>query len=431
MYNEDIKYIVASLEAIMLRDGYSQLVINACIHKAKLDSQTAKLHRKVVYGVVENYLYLEEFLNRLVNKKIKAKLKFFMLAALYELHFLDGRKAHAVVNRYVDTAKIDHKGSEKFVNAVLRRSLREPLAREVENTAEEIALKYSYPLWLVTHWLAIFERDKTISILQHSHDKSPLHLRVNPIRSDRSALITKLLDDDVEAVINDKLDNAVVVTGFGKRSLDDWDAYVEGYCSVQDLSAMLVGHVAGAKAGDQVLDLCAAPGGKTMDLAERVYPDGKVIANDKYQHKMNLIEENALRLGLDKVVKTNLSDGRILNEEWRNRFDLVLVDAPCSGLGTIAKNPEIKYRKTEKDIIRLASIQMELLKTASAYVKTGGRIIYSTCTIEPRENRLLVERFLSENQNFYLLPTKFGDMIEILPAGEFSDGFFIAVLEKM
>ncbi len=430
MYNKDIKYIVESLEHIMLRSGYSSLSIQKTLRKAKLDRQTENLHRKVVYGVVENYLYLERFLDSLVTKKIKARLKFFMLAGLYELHFLDGRAAHAVVNRYVDTAKEDYKGSEKFVNAVLRRSLREVLARDAEESASDISLKYSYPLWLVEHWIENFGREKTIDIVKHSHKKSPLYLRFNPTKTNAEDLIAKLADDDINAILDDKIDNALSVQSFGEISLDDSDAFVEGYFTVQDLSAMLVGHLAGAKAGDKVLDLCAAPGGKTMDLAERVFPSGSVLANDKYKHKLNLIDDSALRLGLNKIVKTSLFDAKELKQEWCSAFDIVLVDAPCSGLGTIGKNPEIKYRKTLADIVKLSKVQLEILNAAANYAKVGARLIYSTCTIEPLENRLLVQKFLTQHSNYNLLPTVYGDMLEIYPAGEFSDGFFICVLER-
>ncbi len=436
MYNSDIKYIVKSIGQIMLKGGYSTIVINRVLAAANLTVREEKTHRNTVLGTVENWLYLEYLLKRYVAKKVRGDLKCFLMAGLYELHFTSGRPNHAIVNRYVDTAKRDFPKNEKFVNAILRRSLREVPDLTALPAVQQLSLKYSFPTWLIELWNAQYGAAICRQIIENSHAQRGLFLRVNQNKISRSALLANLRAAGLtaEPAI---LDNAIYVSAFGEQRLTDLAAFKDGAFSVQDLSAMLVGHLAAAKLGDEVLDLCSAPGGKALDLAERIGPTGRLVACDIHEHKLKLIRAAADRLKLANIA-VELSDAGQYRADFDSRFDVVLLDAPCSGLGTIGKKPEIKYRKTAADIAKLQIIQQKMLEQASKYVKVGGNLVYSTCTLNDLENRLQVEAFLKRQPHYRLvepnlantvLPTR-AQQVEIIPGGAWSDGFFIAVLQR-
>ncbi len=438
MYNSDIKWIVKSIVQIMMRGGYSTIVINRVLKSAGLTQREENTHRNTVMGVVENWLYLEYLLSLYVDKKVRGELKCFLMAGLYELHFTDGRDSHAVVNRYVDTAKVDYPKNEKFVNAILRRSQREVPDLSILKPLRAMSLKYSFPEWLIKMWTEQYGKALTEQIMANSLAQRGVFLRVNCRQTSRRALLDELMSNGVAAA-EAKLPNAIAVKSFGECRMTDLEAFKAGRFSVQDLSAMLVGHLCAAKPGDQVLDLCSAPGGKALDLAERIGDDGHLIACDIHDHKLKLIEQSADRLKLCNLA-IEKSDARALRTDYLNRFDVVLLDAPCSGLGTIGKKPEIKYRKTARDIENLANIQQKMLERAAKYVKIGGNLVYSTCTLNRMENGDQIAHFLAERPNFRLvepreridleLPVVNG-MVEIVPGAEWSDGFFIAILKRM
>ncbi len=388
--------------------------------------------------MVENWLYLEYLLSLYVNKKVRGALKCFLMAGLYELHFAAGRQPHAVVNRYVDTAKLDFPKNEKFVNAILRRSLREVPSLASLPLKQQLSLKYSFPEWLIDLWQKQYGLETCRAIMSSSLEQRGVFLRVNTNEIARAALVEQLraLGIVAEPAI---LPNAIAISSFGDNRLTELAAFKSGQFTVQDLSAMLVGHLAGAKAGNRVLDLCSAPGGKAFDLAERVGQTGELIACDIHPHKLKLISDAAMRLKLNNI-KTEISDAMQFRADFVKGFDIVLLDAPCSGLGTIGKKPEIKYRKSLDDIKKLQNIQQKMLEQAAKYVKVGGNLVYSTCTLNQFENDMQIVDFLKSHPQFNLvpaaqlttvdLPTRDG-MVEIIPGNDWSDGFFIAVLKRI
>ncbi len=437
MYNEDIKWIVKSIQQIMMKGGYSTIVINRVLAEAKLTLRQERTHRNTVLGAVEYWLYLEYLLKCYVDKKVRGALKCFLIAGLYELHFSSGRQPHAIVNRYVDSAKVDFPKNEKFVNAILRRSLRE--RPDLANLPEtlQLSLKYSFPQWLIEMWSAQYGADVCLRIIKNSLAQRGVFLRVNPNGTSRAALLRALAADGVVAEPA-RLPNAIAVSSFAGKRLTDLAAFQNGQFSVQDLSAMLVGHLAAVQEGDQVLDLCSAPGGKALDLATRIGPSGHLLACDIHAHKLKLIEAAAKRLKLTNI-SCQLSDASQFRADFVDRFDVVLLDAPCSGLGTIGKKPEIKYRKTPADIAKLQNIQQNMLEQASKYVKVGGNLVYSTCTLNHLENRDQIATFLKRYPQYRLLPVaelsefevpQNDGMVEIIPGDGWSDGFFIAVLQR-
>ncbi len=438
MYNRDIKWIVKCIVQIMMRGGYSGIVINRVLKSADLTRREENALRNTVLGVVENWLYLEYLLSLYVAKKVRGELKCFLMAGLYELHFTDGRASHAIVNRYVDSAKVDYPKNQKFVNAILRRSQREVPDLSKLNPLRAQSLKYSFPEWLIAMWSKQYGASTTEQIMKNSLAQRGLFLRVNAQQTTRQKLLDALLKDGVAAAPA-ALPNAIAVRSFGESHLTDLAAFKAGHFSVQDLSAMLVGYLSGAKPGDQVLDLCSAPGGKALDLAERIGASGHLIACDIHDHKLKLISQSADRLKLCNLT-VEKSDAATLRSDFIDRFDVVLLDAPCSGLGTIGKKPEIKYRKSIQDLEKLANIQQKMLERAAKYVKNGGNLVYSTCTLNQMENRDQVKRFLCEHDNYALvepsgkfavpLPVVDG-AVEIVPGAQWSDGFFIAVLKRI
>ncbi len=422
----------------MQKGGYSNIVINRVLASADLTVREEKTHRNTVLGAVENWLYLEYLLQLYVAKKVRGELKCFLAAGLYELHFARGREAHAVVNRYVDTAKVDFPKNHKFVNAILRRSLREVPDITQLPLEQKLSLQYSFPIWLIDLWRKQYGMATCQSIMANSLAQRGVFLRVNQNQISRSELLSELQVNGltVEPAI---LPNAVYVSAFGEKRLTELSAFQSGLFSIQDLSAMLVGHLAGVKPGDKVLDLCSAPGGKALDLAERIGPHGQLLACDIHKHKLKLIRRAAQRLKLNNIA-VELSDATQHRPDFEGNFDVVLLDAPCSGLGTIGKKPEIKYRKNRQDITKLQIIQQKMLEQAANYVKIGGNLVYSTCTLNDLENRTQIINFLKRHHQYRVrtvshltdmaLPTK-DDMVEIIPGNGWSDGFFIAILQRI
>lgn len=438
MYNPDIKYIVKSLYKIMSEDGYSNLVINQVLGESGLVLRDRRTHRQIVYGTIENWLYLSYVLKRFSKKKIKNNLRIFLMAGLYELLFLSGRQAHSVVNRYVDTAKVDYPYATKFVNAALRHAQRNQIDLSRLPAAERLSIQYSHPRWLVARWLELFGQAKTHDILKTNLSSKAIYLRVNRQKITTDQLLKDLQAVGVVAKKSEVLDYAIKVEQFNTADFTELNSYQLGHFSVQDLSSMLVGEVLPLAPNAHVLDLCAAPGGKACAIAERIVDNGRVIACDIHAHKIKITKDHAVRLSLaNMTVKFN--DATKFNHNFVESFDHVLLDAPCSGLGIISKKPEIKYRKHIDDIYDLAKIQENMLDIACKYVKVGGNLLYSTCTIDPIENENQIDSFLKRHSNYQLLDIKEmldqavpsrGGMVSILPNEQWSDGFFIAVLTR-
>lgn len=438
MYNSDIKYIVKSLYKIMQEDGYSNLVINQVLNESDLTARDRRTHRQIVYGTIENWLYLSYVLKQFSKKKVKNNLRMLLMAGLYELLFLKGRKAHSVVNRYVDTAKVDYPYATKFVNAVLRNAQRNQIDLSALPIAERLSIQYSHPRWLVMRWLELFGQAKTSQILEANLSPKAIYLRVNRQKVTVDQLLADLQDAGVVAHKSEVLEHAIKVDQFNTSDFTELHSYKAGHFSVQDLSSMLVAEVLPLAPDARVLDLCAAPGGKAGAVAERLASSGKVIACDIHPHKIKITKDHAVRLGLSNLTVI-FNDATKLNRDFIKGFDHVVLDAPCSGLGIISKKPEIKYRKYIDDIYDLAKIQENMLDIACKYVKIGGNLLYSTCTIDPIENEYQIDSFLKRHPNYQLLnientldkaiPSHDG-MVSILPNEQWSDGFFIAILTR-
>lgn len=404
--------------------AYSNLSLNSFIEKNRPDSPA--FVRELVYGVLRNKLLLDWFLGQLIPsglKKIKKQDMTLLRMGVYQLSYMKSVPEYAAVSETVNMAKKLARGRERFINGVLRGYIRnrQQLAlpdREV-NLEEYLSIVYSVERWIVRLWKDAYGAEKTEALLRASNETPELAVRVNLMKTDRKSLKEKLEALGFEAAESEVSDRALLVKGSG---LLDTELYREGMFSVQDEASILASDALDAKPGDCIADVCAAPGGKTFATAELMAGKGVIYAMDKYEHKLKLMEAQAKRAGIDNI-RLLQHDSTVPVEELKGQMDKVLADVPCSGLGVMRRKPEIKY-KGRQELNELIERQRQILLAAASYVKAGGTLVYSTCTINPAENEKQIVEFLRGNKDFKALEQK-----QLLPDGG-TDGFFICRMRK-
>lgn len=423
MNSREIAFL--TIEEVFYRQSYSNIALNNNIRKYGAEEDEGFI-REIVYGVIENKLYLEYIIKKVSSlklKKIHEKIYVILVMGVYQIYFMDRVPESAAVNEAVKLAKkYGNRGSVGFVNGLLRTIVRrkEELADvKIQDRKHNLSVRYSHPLWLVERWVDEFGYEFTEKLCKANNDVAKFTIRVNPIRTTKDKLIGDLLGQGYQVLESEISKDSLIVKNPG--SIFKTGEFLAGDFTVQGESSSLVGDVLDPREGSLVLDTCAAPGGKSLHMAEKMGNKGQVIARDIHLHRLSMIEENVKRLGLS-IVRVQEHDARILDESLRGRVDYCLVDAPCSGLGTIRKNPEIKYNRSYEDLVELSRLQAEILNTSKDYVKKGGILVYSTCTIGRMENDDIVEAFLRENEDFELL----GDFIKLYPNINDTDGFFIS-----
>lgn len=418
--------------------SYSNILLDSSLRKQPLDDVEKRYVSRLVYGVIERLKLLDYNLSLYLRQPLK-KLKPQVLTALrigtYEILFCDAIPNSAAVNESVELVK---KNSCAFasglVNAVLRNVSRNGLKYPDENDDEYLSIKYSCEKWICDEWTDHFGVEETVKILENSVGAAPIYIKVNTLKTDVTALSRKLKDENAQSFLVDGFDDALVIEPSGSPA--DLECFKEGLFHVQDLSSQIACKLVGAKRGEKILDVCAAPGGKSFTLCENMCGEGQLVSCDIYPQRLNLIENGAKRLGIC-ILETVLNDASVLNESFET-FDRVLCDVPCSGLGIIRRKPEIRYKFIE-DIDKLVDLQYHILCVSSNYVRPGGRLVYSTCSLNRRENEENCIRFLKEHGDFRSFPvdscSEFGvvedNMINILPGRRNTDGFFAAVFERV
>ncbi|MBU5672884.1 16S rRNA (cytosine(967)-C(5))-methyltransferase RsmB [Paenibacillus brevis] len=438
------------LTAVEQESAYSNLLLNGALQKSGLSGPDAGLATELVYGTIQRLNTIDFLLEPFVTKgmgKLAPWVRNLLRMSFYQLYYLDRIPPHAVVNEAVNLAKKrGHQGISGMVNGVLRNVLRrkeELKLPEGLSPVQRIALEHSHPEWLVARLLEQYGEQTAESICRANNEPPSISIRVNRAKTSREDMLKLLKEQGLSAAPSKLSRDGIVVEGGGNMALTPW--YREGLISVQDESSMLVAEALDPEPGMSVLDCCAAPGGKTCHIAEMMQGSGLVLANDIHPHKAKLVEDQANRLGLTNI-DISTGDASKLGERLeRNSFDRILLDAPCSGLGVIRRKPDLKWAKTAGDIAEIAGIQRTLLDTAGALLKPGGLLVYSTCTIEPRENVEMVSSFLSRHPEFELAEDKpsaweteplaeasaRGSLgLQILPQDAHSDGFYIARLRK-
>jgi 16S rRNA (cytosine967-C5)-methyltransferase len=433
-----------SLVAIEKNQSYSNLLLNNTIEKHELSPKDVGLLTELTYGTLQRRMALDYYLEPFVkdNKKLANWVHHLLRLTLYQMIYLDRIPDRAAIYEAVEIAKSrGHKGIASLVNGVLRSIQREglPSMEEVSDPNKRLSLETSHPEWLITRWVNQFGYEKTKEMCEVNLTAPLQTARVNLTKISRDECVAILEEDGFQIEKSPIIPEAIRSL---KGNLASTIAFKYGMFTIQDESSMLAAYALGAKQNEFILDACAAPGGKSTHIAEKMDNTGEVISVDLHQHKVRLINDNAKRLGLENI-KTSVSDSRQIQEKFnKESFDRILLDAPCSGLGVMRRKPDMKYTKTEKDIERLSTIQQDLLMSVSPLLKKDGILVYSTCTVDKEENEYTVKKFLENNPEFEgdlsfknRMPEAIQPLItsfdlQIFPHDLGSDGFYIAVLRK-
>ena len=421
------------LEDVFINQAYSNIALNKHLKGSQLSATDKGLATELVYGTVTRKLTLEWYLSHFIEDrdKLDSWLYVLLLMSVYQLQYLDKLPDHAVVNEAVELAKLRKKGSEKLVNAVLRRILREglPDIASIKRKNKRDSIAYSLPVWLVSKLKEEYGEERAQAIFESLLKRNKASIRVTDLS--RKEEIKTLLSASDSILSN---------TGLVKEQghFAGHHLFAEGAITIQDESSQLVAPTLHLQGEEQVLDACAAPGGKTVHIASYL-TTGQVTALDLYDHKLNLIQENAERLGVADRVRTEKLDARKVHDFFgQNCFDRILVDAPCSGIGLLRRKPDIKYNKETADFMSLQEIQLEILGSVCQTLRKGGIITYSTCTIVSEENFQVVQTFLERHPEFeqVKLEHECKDILKdgcilITPELYGSDGFFISQFRKI
>ena len=396
-----------------------------------LDRRDAALAARLTYGVLQNRALLDFHIGRYCNqgnRDLEPVILDIMRIGAYQILFLDRVPSSAAVNRAVEMTKAHRRPrAAGMVNAILRKLSRE---KDQLPQPEDLSVRYSHPKWLTEKYLELLGEEAEAA-LAADNLPVPTVIQRNPLKASEEALLAAL--SGAEVTPHPWLSGCYALTGAG--NLEQLESFQRGEFLVQDAAAALVPKVAGCLPGQRVIDVCAAPGGKSFAAAMAMEDKGEVLSFDIHPHKIRLIEEGAARLGLTSV-HAALRDGRDPDPALFGTADVVLCDVPCSGLGIIRKKPDIRY-KDPAPLAGLPRVQLAILRGAAGYVKTGGALVYSTCTILPEENRQVVDAFLREDGRFALEPFALdgpvgeteGD-VTLWPHRHQTDGFYICKLRK-
>lgn len=398
-----------------------------------LDRRDAALATRLCYGVLQNRMLLDNWIETYSNRKPE-KLQPIVLdilrLAVYQLRFMDKIPPSAAVNEAVEQAKRSaNPRAAGLVNAVLRAMLRDP---ERLALPEDLSLRYSHPAPLVELLTENVGEDRIAALLASHNDFPPTCVQVNSLRADTANVTERLIAEGYSVISHPWLPDCLLLTGgTPERS----DSFQNGLIYVQDPAAKLAVLAGDPKPGMELLDCCAAPGGKSFAAAIRMGNDGCITACDLHPHKIELIRKNGERLGLD-CIHAAVRDASVSEPSWSGRFDLVISDVPCSGLGVIRKKPDIRYKNLDA-ISGLPEIQLRILNAQAEHVRRGGVLLYSTCTILKRENEQVIDAFLRSHPDYaaeaFDLPGELkapDGMLTLLPCDHGTDGFFIAKLRR-
>lgn len=409
------------------------------------DARDRALATELAYGVTRRRAALDAELMPLCTRSLdglEPSVRAALRLGLYQLRYTDRIPVYAAVAGAVDLARRHARpAAAGLVNAVLRKAAAAgPPAPPESASAAALAKEHSHPEWLVRRWLARLGPTDAERLLQANNQAPSVTLRANCLKADGTALAAELTAAGIPSRPGRWLPEAVVL-GHGTAP-GRLEAFNAGRCTVQGEASMLVGHLADPARGAFCLDVAAAPGGKATHLAERMRNEGTVIANDTAAGRVDLCRSAAARLGLN-CIRTHVADGRTLPSEFAERCDVVLADLPCSGLGALAGRPDLRWHKREGDIATLAVLQAQLLAAAGRCVKSGGRLVYSTCTTEPEENEAVVADFLAAYRDFEpedvrprlpeelaAQPGAAAGLVRLWPHLHGTEGFFIAVMRR-
>ena len=407
---------------IQKNSGYSNLALDGELRKNQ--AKNPSFVSKVFYGVIERKITLDYQISLYLDKpieKIDSKIKCILRMGVYQLLYMDNIPDRAAIDESVKLSKkLNMPYASGFINAVLRKvASNGEVLPDGDNSTQYLSIKYSCPIWLVKSFLNSYGYKSTCDILKSSLGKKPVFIRINNVKTNKSELCNIFDEEGVKYSEIQDFPNSLVIEYSGDiRRLSSFE---RGCFYVEDLSSQICADRLGAQSSDRILDVCAAPGGKTFTLAQNL-SDGEIISCDIHSHRVKLIEQGAERLGLS-AVKPTVNDALKVKESF-GEFDKILCDVPCSGFGVLGRKPEIKYKSFD-EVADLPEIQLSILQNSFYYLKRGGTIIYSTCTLLERENSKVVKKFLKNNTDAVLVEQRV-----ILPSEYGSDGFYYCVLKK-
>ncbi|KIL44837.1 16S rRNA (cytosine(967)-C(5))-methyltransferase RsmB [Jeotgalibacillus soli] len=428
------------LDQIDKNQSYSNLLLNHAIRQFEIKGPDIGLLTELTYGTIQRKLTLDFYLTPFIKKKVEGWVRNLLRMSLYQMLYLDRVPERAAIHEAVEIAKKKgHKGISGLVNGVLRSIQRQgvPSLDTINDPIERLSIETSHPLWLVARWSEQFGLTKTREMCETNLLPPVQTARVNRTQSSKDEVLRLLAEEGVEAEESRIIPEGIQIK---RGNIAHTEAFRSGFLTIQDESSMLVAYALDPRPGESVLDMCAAPGGKTTHIAERMNNEGKVLALDLHPHKIKLIQENASRLELTNI-EGHALDARKVQERFEPAsFDRVLVDAPCSGLGVLRRKPDIKYAKNERDLESLQSIQLSLLSSAVEMLKPGGTLVYSTCTVDKKENHQTVTQFLVKQPQMKLAtaeslpeaiqPLVQEQVLQVFPQDFGGDGFFIACFKK-
>lgn len=430
-----------ALCAVFEKDAYANLTLQQLFRRYDWRPEERRFLTELVYGVCRRYNTLLWIIGRLSSRpveKLDAPVRLLLCLGLYQLVFLNAVPDAAAVNETVKLAKkVTHAGNGKFINAVLRNFLRKKdllaVPSREENEDLHDALVWNEPEWLVRRWRRAWGRERAASVFAALNEVAPVDIRCNTLRVSPEALMNTLSEIGAEPAPVPFCPEGI---SLGKSGPFFASALLrEGKAYVQNRASMVPARILSPQKGERVLDMCAAPGSKTTQMAAMMEGAGRIDAWDLYPHKVRLIEANCRRLGIGNV-RASVRDAAVPCVSLAGVYDRVLLDAPCSGLGVLRRKTEMRWRRKEEDLAVFPPLQRQLLQCAASYVRPGGRLVYSTCTLERAENEAVVEAFLTAHPEFALTPFALPGLdgaegwCTLWPDVQQSDGFFAACLTR-
>lgn len=398
-------------------------VIDEYLEKYVLPDVDARFFRHLVIGITENRILLDYYINKLAASHITDEVRDVLRLGLYQLKYLNVPDYASVNESLLLAEKVGLAGYKKLINAILRTFIRRgkqlPLPTD---TMKRLSIAYSHPLWMVRDWVENFGFEATEALLQANNEKPRLSIRVNTLKTNVDDYLRELEKIGVLARKSEIAASGIVIEQLGKNQIVSLPGYTQGLFIVQDESSQYVVQSSPPRETDLCVDVCASPGGKATQMAEF---SKQVYAYEVSRTRVTTLMKNVARLGVGERVKIDVVDATHGVRELNGCADYVLVDAPCSALGTIRRNPDIKYNRIKEDIAKNAKTQRIILKRASQYVKPGGRLVYSTCTLAKEENEDQIAYFLKKHPDFVLVESR-----TFLPSIDGCDGFFVASMKR-
>jgi len=428
--------------------AYSNIALDEILKESrknsvKMDSRDVGFISEIVYGTISWRLTIDEIIKKHSNiriKKISPWILNVLRMSIYQILFLDKVPKSAAANEGVNLSKrYGHRASSNFVNAILRKIESKDYEAffEIKDDVERISKTTSMPEWIVKRLLKQNAVEKVEQICQASNLRPKLYARVNILKTNKQLLMKELKEEGICAK-EAELGHFLLLEGV--RNIEELKEFQEGKFTIQDEMAGYIPEFLNPQPNEKILDACSSPGGKTTYMAELMKNQGEIIAWDLHEHRIKLVDRAAQRLGIH-IIQTKIKDATIYEEEYNQHFDKILLDVPCLGIGVIKRKPDIKWKRKEADIIEITKIQEKILENCSKYLKSGGKMVYSTCSILKEENEEMIYRFIKNNpdfeieeiydikENFVKKFVKRNKFIQIYQNDK-TDGFFICKMRK-